>query len=127
MTARKYPTPTVADVAALTAFAAAHGPKWRDDLSMTYWYNARLWRGPLGRDESIGSVLHGIRNDFGPTWLYDVFKLDIVWPNLRKLKAAEVRGIITILAPMEREGRIEGASAVMLGAARRERNRRASR
>jgi len=66
---RHYPPPTEADLAALQSFADAHGPKWKDTLSMTYWYNARLWRGADGRDDIIGSTLHAIRNNFGPTWL----------------------------------------------------------
>jgi hypothetical protein len=62
---------------ALAAFAAAHKRKadrsrgcdsWRDELSMIYWYNARIWRGPI---DGMGTTLHGIRNDLGPTWLYD--------------------------------------------------------
>lgn len=56
---------------ALERFAAAHGRKWRDTLSQTYWYNARLWEGGNPGD---GSLLHAIRNNFGPTWLYDVYK-----------------------------------------------------
>lgn len=60
---------------ALETFAIHFGRnKWRDQLNMVYWYNACLWRGPMGDDPNIGSVLHGIRNDLGPTWLYDVYK-----------------------------------------------------
>lgn len=54
------------------AFAEAHGKKWRDTLSMTYWYNARIWRDRSGKEHP---VLHAIRNEFGPTWLYEHFKL----------------------------------------------------
>lgn len=72
--------------AALRAFAEAHHLKknrspgcasWKDELSMVYWYNARVWDG-RGSDKFVpgmGNVLHGIRNEFGPTWLYDVYKL----------------------------------------------------
>lgn len=42
---------------------------WREVLNDTYWYNARLWEGGEPGD---GSILHGIRNDLGPTWLHDV-------------------------------------------------------
>lgn len=64
--------------AAIEAFAAAHKRKasrtrgcdsWRDELSMVYWYNARIWSGPV---VGMGHALHSIRNEFGPTWLYDV-------------------------------------------------------
>lgn len=42
---------------------------WKDALSMVFWYNARIWDGGEPGD---GPTLHGIRNHFGPTWLYDV-------------------------------------------------------
>lgn len=71
MTNRK---PDAEEIAALEAFAAAHGRKWKSILSDTYWYNARLWTGQRGDDQRIGSILHGIRNDFGPSWLQS-FKL----------------------------------------------------
>ncbi|MDX0230290.1 hypothetical protein GOC14_06980 [Sinorhizobium meliloti] len=38
-------------------------------MSDVYWYNARIWRGP---EENMGYVLHTIRNNYGPEWLYDV-------------------------------------------------------
>ena len=69
---RQYPTPTDADLAALQAFADAHGRTWKDQLAQVYWYNARPWRGVDGRDEITGSTLHAIRNNFGPTWLYEL-------------------------------------------------------
>ncbi len=65
---------------ALEAFAAAHKRKadrsrgcdtWKEELSMIYWYNARIWNGPVA---GMGTALHQIRNEFGPTWLYDVYK-----------------------------------------------------
>lgn len=65
----RYPELDADEVAALQAFANAHGRKWKSELSNVYWYNARLWRGPT---ENTGSILHGIRNNYGPTWLYDV-------------------------------------------------------
>lgn len=60
------------EAAALQAFADAHGRSWRRELSEVYWYNARLWRGPDGSDDRVGYTLHGIRNNFGPTWLFNV-------------------------------------------------------
>lgn len=69
---RLYPTPTAADLDALQAFADAHGRKWKEELSMVYWYNARPWRGVSGNDQNMGSTLHAIRNNFGPTWLYNI-------------------------------------------------------
>lgn len=63
------------EIEALQAFAKAFGRKWKDELSNVYWYNARLWRGPKGDDNLIGSTLHRLRNDLGPTWLYDHCKL----------------------------------------------------
>jgi hypothetical protein len=56
---------------ALEAFADAFGRRWRDTLGNTYWYNARVWEG--GRP-GMGSTLHRIRNDFGPAWLWDIYK-----------------------------------------------------
>ena len=69
---RTYPTPTEQDLAALQSFADAHGRRWKDQLAQVYWYNARPWRGVDGRSEITGSTLHAIRNNFGPTWLYDI-------------------------------------------------------
>lgn len=60
------------EVEAITAFAAENGKKWRDKLAMTYWYNARVWRDRSGKEHQ---VLHRMRNEFGPTWLYEHFKL----------------------------------------------------
>lgn len=60
------------EMESITAFAAAHGKKWRDILSMTYWYNARIWRDRSGKEHP---ALHAIRNEFGPSWLYEHFKL----------------------------------------------------
>ena len=64
---------TADELAALTAFAGAHGRRWKSELNNVYWYNARLWRGVDGRDDIVGSVLHGLRNTHGPSWL-DGFK-----------------------------------------------------
>lgn len=57
---------------ALEAFAAEHGRNWRETLNNVYWYNARIWS---GGKPGMGSTLHGIRNERGPTWLFDVFKI----------------------------------------------------
>lgn len=54
---------------ALQAFANAHGRKWKSELSDVYWYNARIWNGPV---PGMGNTLHGIRNNYGPSWLFDV-------------------------------------------------------
>lgn len=76
----EYREATEAEHEALEAFAAAHKKpsqrarsslNWREELGNVYWYNARLWRGPK---ENMGSILHGIRNDLGPTWLFDYYK-----------------------------------------------------
>lgn len=57
---------------AIEAFAKAHGRnKWREELGMVYWYNARIWIGPV---VGMGHILHAIRNEFGPSWLYDTYK-----------------------------------------------------
>ena len=55
--------------AALQAFATAHGRKWRTELTDVYWYNARIWQGPA---PGMGNTLHSIRNEFGPTWLFEI-------------------------------------------------------
>jgi hypothetical protein len=63
---------TAEERAALERFATAENKRddpWRDALSMRYWFHARLWEGGEPGD---GSILHGLRNDLGPTWLYDV-------------------------------------------------------
>jgi hypothetical protein len=67
-----YRPATETETLALQAFADEHGRNWRRELSDVYWYNARLWRGP---EAGMGSELHGIRNDLGPKWLYDVCKV----------------------------------------------------
>lgn len=67
----EYRNLTSEEKSAMEAFAKAHGRKWRDELNMVYWYNARIWNGPV---PGMGNLLHGIRNEFGPTWLYDVYK-----------------------------------------------------
>lgn len=60
------------ELTALQAFAAEHGRRWKSVLTDVYWYNARIWR--AGPNDCYGYILHGIRNEFGPSWL-DSFKL----------------------------------------------------
>jgi hypothetical protein len=69
-----YPQPTPEQVEALSQFAQAHGRKWKNVLTMTYWQNARVWRDGPGGDNT-GAILQGIRNQFGGSWLYDRFQL----------------------------------------------------
>jgi len=116
---------TAEDIAALRNFAAEHGPKWKDALHLD-WYNARLSH--CQDMPERGTILHGLRNNLGPSWLCDfTFAEPIIWPNLRKLRASEVNALIQELAPRERNSDLTDDLRVMLGAARRERRRRASR
>lgn len=71
MAKREYPTLNAEGLAALKRFAEVEGKGWKDKLSMTYWYNARIWRDPKDYDGNAGYVLHSIRNTFGPSWLAD--------------------------------------------------------
>ena len=64
---------TTEELDALTAFARAHGRKWKSRLVFDYWYNARLWEDHTGSSRP-GSILHGLRNRLGPSWL-QTFKL----------------------------------------------------
>jgi hypothetical protein len=66
------------EIEALQAFADWHVKRskpqrrnWKDELAF-YWYNARIWEGPK---PNMGNILHGIRNEFGPSWLYDECKI----------------------------------------------------
>lgn len=68
----KYRPLTTEETEALVAFAAAHGRRWKSELGNVYWYNARIWQGPK---PGMGTVLHGLRNDMGPAWLFDVCRL----------------------------------------------------
>jgi len=68
-----YPNLTTDEIAALKAFAADYGRNWKSKLANVYWPNARLWRDASG-DSRPGSILHGLRNSHGPSWLDD-FKL----------------------------------------------------
>ena len=65
-----YRTLTAEEIAALRSFAAEYGRKWKSVLSDTYWYNARLFYARGNYDDSRpGSLLHGLRNSHGPSWL----------------------------------------------------------
>jgi hypothetical protein len=63
----KHPELTAGQREALQAFADAHGRKWKSQLSDVYWYNARIWTGPV---PGMGNTLHEIRNTYGPGWLF---------------------------------------------------------
>jgi hypothetical protein len=69
---RQYPELDAAHRAALQAFADEHGRRWKDELGNVYWYNARIWHDHKNPGKQHGSLLHAIRNNFGPTWLWDV-------------------------------------------------------
>lgn len=69
--ARTYPELQQEHRDALQAFADEHGKRWKSELTDVYWYNARIWRDAKG-DQTHGYHLHAIRNNLGPTWLYDV-------------------------------------------------------
>lgn len=69
-----YPTLDADHRAALQAFADEKGRNWKRELNETYWYNARIWERWTGMQcsKDDGYRLHNIRNNFGPSWLYDV-------------------------------------------------------
>lgn len=58
--------PTAEQIEALRAFAAKHGRTWKSKLidAWTGWGNIQ-----------DGPILRGVRNEFGPTWLIDKFRL----------------------------------------------------
>lgn len=60
--------PTVEMTAALQAFADRNGRKWKDGLSVK-WMNGQDYY------ELEGTELHSVRNELGPTWLYDECKI----------------------------------------------------
>ena len=72
MSKQKYRELNSEELEALQAFAAEYGRKWKEKLSMVYWYNARVYR---SRDGKEYPVLHRMRNEFGPDWL-DGYKLE---------------------------------------------------
>jgi hypothetical protein len=73
---------------ALEAFAKAFGRGWKDTLTQVYWYNARIWEGGEP-GKHYGSTLHAIRNNRGPSWLYDEFKIE---PEYRYVKSGSFVG-----------------------------------
>ena len=115
--------PDADDIAALRNYAIEYGPKWKDELHLD-WYNARLRS--CQDMPNRGSILHGVRNHLGPSWLVDfAFDSPIAWPNLRKVRAAELHNIIQALCFHPWNNTEE--ETIRLWAARRERSRRASR
>lgn len=70
MSMMNYDAITPDQIAALQAFAKAHGRKWKNTLSEIYWYNARIWRPTCDDDGRMGSILHGLRNSHGCDWLH---------------------------------------------------------
>lgn len=71
---------TTLELEALQAFAKQEGRKWKAILNEVYWYNARLWRSDkhpatlTDNEKQFGSILHGLRNSHGPSWLME-FKI----------------------------------------------------
>jgi hypothetical protein len=68
------PTPEM--TAALQAFADRNGRNWKGKLSDA-WANGRDER------EAGAAELRNVRNQFGPTWLYDTCKIKPA-PGARK-------------------------------------------
>ena len=64
----QYRNITIEELDAVRAFAAAHGRTWKSQLNNTYWWNARIWRDDDGSTRH-GTVLHGLRNSLGCSWL----------------------------------------------------------
>lgn len=83
----KYPTLTQEDRDALQAFANEKGRNWKGELSDVYWYNARIWEQWSGTQcsKDNGYRLHAIRNNFGPSWLWDVCDIKPL-PKAKKVK-----------------------------------------
>lgn len=110
------PQPDSDDIAALRSYAYEYGPKWKDALQLD-WYNARLSH--CSEMPNRGSILHGLRNNLGPSWLCD-FKFDepIQWPNLRKLSRSELSHLVLLTV---------GTDPLTFHAAKREIRRRAER
>jgi len=61
MTDKSISTLTDREQAALNAFVKAVGPRWKQELTEVYWYNARIWTDADG-DQFHGHVLHSLRN-----------------------------------------------------------------
>lgn len=60
---KKYRALTADEQAALVDFATKNGPYWRDKLALG-WMKSQF-----------PGTLQVIRNSFGPSWLYNVYKL----------------------------------------------------
>jgi hypothetical protein len=54
------------ELEALKVFADQYGKKWKEKLSMVYWYNARIF---IDRNGFEYPELHRLRNELGPSWL----------------------------------------------------------
>ncbi len=93
--------PTQEQIAAMEVFAAHEGRAWRDELSMVYWYNAHIWTGPQGNQGAIGTTLHGIRNQFGPSWLYDDYK------PAKLVRDMTTEGLTAVVAALEHRKRFK--------------------
>jgi hypothetical protein len=65
---RNYPEITAEQTAALQGFANKHGRKWKGTLS-DMWMNGQDERQPNSH------LLRQVRNQFGPSWLYNVCKV----------------------------------------------------
>jgi hypothetical protein len=63
-----YPTPSPEQIKALASYASRNGRTWKSKLSEA-WSNGRDEREPEAAE------LRSVRNRFGPTWLFDKFKL----------------------------------------------------
>jgi len=106
---------TAEDLAALRSYAIEFGPKWKDSLALD-WYHARA-------HGKRGAILHGVRNNFGPSWL-DAFEFadPIAWPNLRKEKTPMLRNMRVALSLHSWNNSDE--ENIRLGAVKRELHRR---
>jgi len=109
---------TQTDLDALRSYAIEHGPTWKDALSLD-WYHARV-------EGLRGQILHGLRNNFGPSWLCDfTFANPIAWPNLGRMRANELRAM-NIALHLHPWNNTEDEN-IRMWAAKREIRRRASR
>jgi hypothetical protein len=60
--------PTAEMTVALQAFADRNGRNWKETLSVL-WMNGRDYYEPEGTE------LHSVRNELGPSWLFDDCKI----------------------------------------------------
>jgi hypothetical protein len=63
-----HPIPSPEQVHALVSYASRNGRTWKSKL-VEAWSNGRDEREPESAE------LRSVRNTFGPTWLFDRFKL----------------------------------------------------